>query len=93
MPILYQINGREVSREQFEDSLGERGMMGEIMQHVVDELSSQLDAVRCTEHNARPTVTTKYMDEGIGFDVAGCCADLKAKTEAVLRSIGGEQIG
>ncbi|MGA8797486.1 MAG: hypothetical protein WB526_10555 [Candidatus Cybelea sp.] len=93
MAILYELGGQKVSREEFTGALDNLGMMGAIMERVINDLTTKIEEVRCAEHSANPTVTVSLSDEGPNFQVAGCCADLKAKTESVLRSIGGQELG
>lgn len=70
MVIEYELEGQKVPREQFVDALEDFGM-GPIAGHIVNELSTRIDALKCDEHGGSPTVTAMLSEQGPNFQVAG----------------------
>lgn len=78
--ITYEVNGRTVSWEQFQDDI-----MAEMMQQIGDELKAKLAECVCPVHHEQPSVAIKSRsDSSIEYEVSGCCDTLRALAENTL---------
>lgn len=81
--ITYEVNGRRVSREEFQGDI-----MAEIMQTFGEEVQEVLAMCVCPVHGEQPSVTIKSTsDSSISYEVAACCDTLIALAQKKLDEI------
>jgi hypothetical protein len=67
--LKYTVDGRTVSSGQFFD-----GLMGEVRQNVISEVTRNVEQTRCPEHGQHPRVTEVNDQNGnLSFAIEGCC--------------------
>lgn len=79
--LTYTLGGRKVSRDQFF-----KGLDGEIRKTASDNVSRQVQRMRCPKHgqNARVTELRQTRD-GFSFEISGCCDDLVERAKNAIR--------
>lgn len=79
--IKYEINGREVSSDNFGDEL-----LAAAVADVIAQGKTLIDGVSCPTHGTRPTnVEAKVVGEKIEWLYLACCEAHKSAIEAKLQ--------
>jgi hypothetical protein len=70
--IVYALDGRTVSSNEFFDQIAGGGR-----QAAVQQMVAGIESVTCPEHGAQATVAEiEQTPGGFGFTISGCCDDL-----------------
>lgn len=78
--ITYTVAGRKVSRDQFFD-----GIEGQLRKAAVDEVTANVQRVRCATHGKTATVSeVRETGEGFSFSVSGCCDEVVSRARDAL---------
>lgn len=79
--LTYTLGGRKVSRDQFF-----KGLEGEIRKTASDNVTRQVQRVRCPKHGQTARVTgLRETHDGFGFEISGCCDELVERAKGVIR--------
>lgn len=75
--IRYEVNGRQVSREEWVRSFEDELAAG--MAEVVEQATADVRALRCPEHDQSPQVTVVTENGGTRMQIETCCEDLERR--------------
>lgn len=81
--IKYQVDGREVSKEEF---LGSVGPFAAVRRWADAKAAEVARSLSCQQHDAVPIITVVQSGRAnLKFSIRGCCDDLKSRARNALK--------